>query len=129
MPTMPADLGAIAKTEWEALAPALHRMGVLTSVDGRVLEAYCRYYEQYTLATRAIALEGTTVLMENGRPMMSPQVTIANAASDRMHRYMSELGLTPASRAKLGSTAPADDPLEALLRSKPTPRRKPNAEA
>jgi P27 family predicted phage terminase small subunit len=130
MPAMPVDLGPIAQAEWMALVPALHRMGVLTSIDSAALEGYCRYREQWLMALRALEEQGPVVSMQNERRLANPYIAIANAASDRMHRYMVELGLTPASRTKLAPSTPADeDPLEQLLRSKLQPRRNPHAGA
>lgn len=74
----PAD----ARLEWDRIVPELDRLGVLTSVDAATVEAHCLTYCEIV----------TTV--KNGEGLRA-------ALLGQMRAYAAELGLTPASRAKL----------------------------
>lgn len=77
----PAD----ARLEWDRIVPELDRLGVLTSVDAATVEAHCLTYGEIVATVKA------------GQPLKA-------ALLAQMRAYASELGLTPASRAKM--TAP-----------------------
>lgn len=104
---MPPDwLNPIARAEWERIAPALERMGLLTSVDGAAMEAYCTAYARWVEAEQFLEKHGMTMIIRDERggvkwlqPM--PQVGISRSAAREMRAFASELGLTPASRTKL----------------------------
>lgn len=116
LPSPPPHLTGLALEEWQRLAPELHRIGVLTMVDRAVLAGYCQAYRRWVDAEDALHEEGALVVSPNGYNMPNPNNTLANQALGMMHKYMVELGLTPASRVKLAKGIPAvDDPLEQFL--------------
>jgi phage terminase small subunit len=47
-------LSAEAKIEWRRVARALHRLGLLTSVDRAALAAYCQAYARWRQAEKAL---------------------------------------------------------------------------
>lgn len=46
-PQMPAKMKGAARRRWLEVAPELLRIGMLTTVDGGALEAYCRSYARW----------------------------------------------------------------------------------
>jgi phage terminase small subunit len=74
----PAD----ARLEWDRIVPELDRLGVLTSVDAATVEAHCLTYGEIVATVKA------------GQPLKA-------ALLGQMRAYASELGLTPAARAKM----------------------------
>jgi P27 family predicted phage terminase small subunit len=123
LPDPPEHLGPVAQAEWQRLAPELHRIGVLTMADRATMAAYCQIYERWVYAEKYIQEQLVMVDKPTGRLVTNPLVRIAARSLDLMLRYMVELGLTPSSRVKLATgTIPVDDPLEAFLNRRPTPR-------
>lgn len=81
-PACPEWLTGDALKEWKRIVPELDRLGVLTAVDGAVLEAHCLTYGEIVATVKA------------GEPLKA-------ALLGQMRAYAAELGLTPAARAKL----------------------------
>lgn len=104
----PDWLNEIAKREWWALAPELERMGLLTLVDRAAMAMYCHHYSIVQMC-RAQMGEGMTVAQQllhetpNGHMQASPYNSMLNQASMLMHKYQTEFGLTPASRARVST--------------------------
>jgi len=118
-PTCPDWLTALAKTEWARVVPELDAIGLLTQCDMAVLAGYCQSYARWQQAEMVIETEGMTyealvvhpddkahkggdqpeVLSTTWKPR--PEVAIARAEKQAMLRYMTELGLTPSSRARI----------------------------
>jgi phage terminase small subunit len=71
-----------ALLEWKRIVPELDRLGVLTSVDGAVIEAHCVTYGEIVATVKA------------GEPLKA-------ALLGQLRGYAAELGLSPAARAKL----------------------------
>lgn len=81
-PARPVWMTGDALIEWNRIVPELDRLGVLTSVDGAVLEAHCLTYGEIVTTAKA------------GEPLKA-------ALLGQLRSYAAELGLSPASRAKL----------------------------
>ena len=81
-PACPEWMEGDALREWNRIVPELDRLGVLTSVDGAVLEAHCLTYGEIVSTVKS------------GEPLKA-------ALLGQMRAYAAELGLSPASRAKL----------------------------
>lgn len=129
VPEIPAGLSDVATAEWKAITPALERLGVLASIDGKALAAYCECYATWRQAAEEVAAKG--IIIEEpivGGPIedrevigykykRNPAVTIANDAMKLMKSFLIEFGLTPASRSRLRIEKPkAVDPMDAYLR-------------
>lgn len=89
-PKCPEWLTGDALAEWQRIVPELDRLGVLTSVDGAILEAHCLTYGEIVATVKA------------GEPLKA-------ALLAQMRAFASELGLSPASRAKLAIPKGSDD--------------------
>jgi P27 family predicted phage terminase small subunit len=107
-PESPARLSDYAKEEWEAVAPELFRLGLLTMLDVSTLAAYCSAMARWRTAEQAIErLDSLTITTKSGqRP--HPLVRIASQAANDALKFGAQFGLTPTGRLRLaGMTPPA----------------------
>ena len=106
-PPAPAYLSAQAKAEWKRIMPQMIARRIITRADLAGVEAYasavgiCRQIEEQ----RALA----------GGVIDKVSFGIWNRAAQTARQLAAEYGLTPTSRARIGSAAPDglddDDPL------------------
>jgi P27 family predicted phage terminase small subunit len=119
-PPKPAHLTERAAAAWDRVAPELHRLGLLSVVDGLALELLVCAYDDWREAHIEVAAEGATyeTETEHGRIVRAhPQVAIRSDAWRRVKSILAEFGLTPSSRARLDIEAPGqEDPMDAFLR-------------
>lgn len=122
VPDCPAQLGPVARQEWDRLAGELGGLRILTALDRAALAAYCNAYGLWAEAVEAIQKYGTMVKSPSGYPIQSPYVSIANRQAEIMMRIASEFGFTPASRSRI-STPITNEPnlFDLLDRSKAEP--------
>jgi len=106
IPDCPAELGPVARKEWDRLAAELASLKILTALDRAALAAYCNAYGLWAEAIQAIQKYGTMVKSPTGYPMQSPYVSIANRQAEIMMRIASEFGFTPASRSRISTPSP-----------------------
>ena len=101
LPDCPEHLSAAARAEWDRLAGVMHEMGVLSTVDRAGFAAYCQCYGRWVEAE--LKLKDTPLLYktQTGYIQQSPWLSVANKQLELMGRYMTEFGLTPASRARV----------------------------
>jgi P27 family predicted phage terminase small subunit len=103
----PAWLTGNAREIWDALAPELHRLGLLTLVDVPAFAGACRWWSIYLQADRAIKRHGITATMKtSGRQAPAPAVQIALQAFDAAMKVFTKFGLTPSDRAHLHAPQP-----------------------
>jgi P27 family predicted phage terminase small subunit len=102
-PTCPAHLSATAKAEWKRLAHQLEYLGILSQLDRAALAGYCQAWGRWVEAERK--LKETPILLRTpaGYVQPSPWLGIANKQLELMHRFMGELGLSPASRSRVAA--------------------------
>ncbi len=106
MPECPDWLSEDAKQCWDELAPQLDAMGVLTSVDGQALTAYCQTWSRWKAAELFIQKHGETYPLKDEHGKLKylqqfPQVSIARQLLQVLNRYQQEFGMTPASRTRI----------------------------
>jgi P27 family predicted phage terminase small subunit len=101
IPRCPLHLAPVAKTEWRRVAHTLHKMGVLTTIDRAALAAYCQCYAKWVEAEQKMKETPALLKTPSGYVQQSPWVAIANKQLELMGRYMTELGMTPASRSRV----------------------------
>ena len=91
-------------------------MRLLTSVDADALAMYCETYAQWVKASGELAKNGMIVNTENGFPVLSPYVSIANQCLKTMKGLLTEFGMTPASRSRLRAPEEMpEDPFDEFL--------------
>ena len=115
IPDCPAELGLVARREWDRLAVELSTLRILTNLDRAALAAYCGAYAMWAEATEAIQKFGTMVKSPSGFPMQSPYVAVANRQAEIMMRIASEFGFTPASRSRISTPSPQEPTLFDVL--------------
>lgn len=110
----PAWLDEAAQAEWSRVAPMLGRLGVLTETDADALAAYCEAFTTWKQATQRLRQFGMVVKRSKADgelPVISPYVKIAHHAMQQMRAFLVEFGMTPSSRARIHTAAPADTPV------------------
>lgn len=110
MPDCPDHLNEVAQIEWDRIARSLYDMGVLTLVDRAALAAYCQAYGRWVEAEEKLRTTPTLLKTPSGYVQQSPWLGIANKQMELMGRYMSELGITPASRSRVVNLLPEPAP-------------------
>ena len=105
-PRCPAWLSADAKKTWKRMVPTLHRMGVLTVVDGEALASFCQTYVRWRKAEEFLDQHGQVYPLRdekgNVRCMQQfPQVAIARSLLLILKSFYQEFGMTPASRTRI----------------------------
>lgn len=113
LPDCPPHLNAVAQEEWDRLAEALSRMGVVTVADRAALAAYCQCYGRWVEAEEKLKTTPMLLKTATGYVQQSPWLSIANKQLELMGRFMTELGLTPAARSRIVAFADAvaDEPI------------------
>ena len=101
LPRCPPHLSATARREWRRLATPLYEIGVLTLADRAALAAYCQAYGRWVEAEEKLADTPLLLRTPSGYVQQSPWLAISNKQLELMGRTMSELGLTPVSRARV----------------------------
>lgn len=104
-PSCPRWLHREAKREWRRIVPELLTLGLLSQIDRAALAAYCEAYAEWWEADRTIREEGRyqTFITKTGSEyrQVHPAVGVKNNAIDRMRRFASEFGMTPAARTRV----------------------------
>jgi len=106
-PDCPDHLNEEAKREWKRIAPELEELGLLTYIDKAALAAYCQAWSRWVNAEELLKKHGVLAKSPNGYFMQSPLLAIANRAMEQMKSYLTEFGMTPASRTKVKTEKPS----------------------
>lgn len=115
LPRCPAHLNAVAHKEWRRLATPLHEAGILTLADRAALAAYCQAYARWVEAEEQLKKTPLLLKTPSGYVQQSPWLSVSNKQLELMGRYMAELGITPAARARVGTLLPeVSDPIEEI---------------
>lgn len=97
----PAHLNAIAAAEYMRKAELLDRLGVFKEGDDVALAAYADAYARWVKAVEMYNKTGPLVKDKKGNPTRNPVGFAINHAVDTMYRFLTEFGLTPASRTRI----------------------------
>jgi P27 family predicted phage terminase small subunit len=106
-PRCPDWLDADAKEIWNRTVALMREMNLLTRADANALARYCQTFVRWKKAELFLAHYGDTYPCKSGNGIVKcflpfPQVSIAQKLSAVLTKLERELGLTPASRNKLG---------------------------
>ncbi len=125
MPEMPKGMSYLAKREWKWMSKALFKIGLLTSVDGKALAMYCESYATWEWATKEKRKHGLLVeepildkegMVVGTKFKANPAVHIEFNAAKTCKAFLTEFGMTPASRSRLKIEKPKEeDPLDAIM--------------
>jgi P27 family predicted phage terminase small subunit len=111
--TVPREIvgDALARTEWIRVAAPLRDAGVVTEVSRSLLILYAATYGAWRRLERQVAaLETPLVPTASGGQKPHPLFTLERATSSQLLKISAELGLTPASRARVSSSPPPVTP-------------------
>ena len=114
IPSCPDHLALAARIEWDRITVELSKMGLLAQADRAAIAAYCAAYGRWVEAEK-VCSKG--VVYKHGDLIkVNPAVRVANDAMLLMHKYLSEFGLSPASRCRIHiSEKPPEDEYESFL--------------
>lgn len=115
MPEQPPWLRPEAVELWDDIGPRLHKLGLLTEVDGEAFAAYCEAWATYVQAQRDVVKHGQMVIGSTGTWIRSPAVQIMRDSSALMLQYAQQFGLTPSARSRLSGEEPPESDVERLL--------------
>ena len=115
-PMPPSFLSPEACEEWDRLCDQLYEGGIITSLDGFALAAYCQAYGRWRQAEKLLAeisidnadeaSKGLLTRAANGKLVPHPLTTVASRAMADTMRFAAELGLTPSSRSRVDPEPP-----------------------
>ena len=120
-PPCPRHLSKEARKEWRRISKELLQLGLLTAVDRAALAAYCQAWAHWVQAEEAMGAEGfkAVATTDKGYEHASPWIGIANNALKQMKAFLTEFGLTPASRSRVTVTKSEEkDPYSEFLARK-----------
>lgn len=113
-----------ASSEWRRVVPVLDRIGLLTSLDAQILCDYCVVTARLEEASRSVSIEGMVVEEVRYSPKgdeyvvtkRNPNTVLEKEFRVSALRLISELGLSPTSRARIhvpgGDVSDDDDLLD-----------------
>ncbi|MCW5751362.1 MAG: phage terminase small subunit P27 family [Anaerolineales bacterium] len=109
-PECPADLRGVARQTWHALAALLTQAGILTCGDMLALKALCETAGEADRLRKKLAKAGWTFERldeQHGMRLRArPEAAMLADADRRLRFWLTEFGLTPAARSRVGSTLP-----------------------
>lgn len=118
-PPCPKHLVGEARKEWNRMAKQLFDLGLLTEVDRAALAAYCQAWARWIEAEEKLRTNGMVVMTDKGYPVLSPYWSVANQSMKQMKSFLTEFGMTPASRSRVTVNKEDEaDPYEEFLRGK-----------
>jgi P27 family predicted phage terminase small subunit len=108
VPSQPRHLNAEARAEWDRLAPVLMRLKLLTRLDRAAFASYCVAWGRHVEAEEQLAKASALAFTGNGYPIINPWFIISKQSVEQMSKFLSEFGLTPAARTRIGTPAPPE---------------------
>jgi P27 family predicted phage terminase small subunit len=101
----------LAVAKWEELVPILLGMNVLTTGDGEALATLCEVYAAAQACLLELRASGPVMRTNLGGVKQNPAGPMYKALVSMQASLMTEFGLTPSSRVRLGTKQekPADD--------------------
>lgn len=110
-PQPPQHLNGYAREAWLELAPELHRLNLLTTLDVGPFSVYCAAYATWRQAEEARAREGElTIATAEGHQRVNPLVRISSQAMNDLLGFGAAFGLTPSGRLRLSGISPPQPP-------------------
>lgn len=96
----------IAHAEWLDVCEQLDSMGLLAKTDRTMLELYCSAYSDWRRAGDMVKRYGDVLVTGRDKSLrISPYAKSRNNAYRQLKECLTELGLTPAARARMRTPA------------------------
>ena len=105
---------AVASTTWAQIVGQLDPLGLLAEIDDTILVDLCICRARIDACERNISADGIAVSGKHG-PVKNPAAVAVHQYRTQPRAYISELGLSPAARARLrlpGDSKGGDDLLD-----------------
>ena len=118
VPEMPKRLMVepAAVEKWQEMVPILTELGTLTLSDGEALATLCEVYAATQTCLLELRARGPVMQTDSGGVKPNPAGPLYRGLVALQASLMSEFGLTPSSRVRLGGKAEApQDELEAFF--------------
>ena len=117
VPDPPEHLDSAAAAKFIDMATLLARHGVMTELDAGALARYVVIWRRWLDAETEVKRRGPVVKTVGGNIIQNPFLAVANKCLAQMGQIESEFGLTPSSRSRIRTAAPAEtaDPFEEFL--------------
>ena len=96
----PAGLGPIGTEAWQRIVQ--HAGTWIANSDREALEMLCQAINFHADLTARIDADGPVLYTDKGYAYAHPAVGMRSTTEDSIRKWMNQLGLTPADRAKLG---------------------------
>lgn len=111
MPACPPGMSKTAIAHWKRMGTKIHRLGLLTEIDGNAFEKLCDLEAQYSKARSIVNRKGLTFETPAGYIQQRPEIGIMNRCWTELLRYYAHFGMTPSSRSRinLGEALPETD--------------------
>lgn len=98
----PSSLDKESKKEWKRIIKLFEEEEKeITPKDIKALERYCASYGDIIKFSNLLEENGYLIYSKDGYPQQHPYYQMKNKAIEEMRNWMKELGLTPASRARM----------------------------
>ena len=102
IPRCPKVLTGEARREWRRITKELEILGLISLLDRAAIAAYCIQWARWVEAEEKIASENAMIFKTpSGYPIQTPWLAISNKALELMKAFLTEFGLTAASRTRL----------------------------
>lgn len=110
LPECPAWLDDVARAAWNDWLPRIAAMKVMSAADRDALAIMCDTWSRYLVARARLMEEGEVIRVEGGDRVTvkrNPWSAVLAEHGDRLRRMMSEFGMTPVGRARVGAAKEA----------------------
>ena len=101
MPDCPPHLDDEARAEWCRTGPLLVKERRMSPSYRAIFAEYCVAWSRWVMAENKVREFGPVHATPNGFLQSSPYLTIARDAFKQLHTALTELGLSPASQARV----------------------------
>jgi P27 family predicted phage terminase small subunit len=112
LPEAPAHLTEAARAEWERVVPDLAGCGLLTRIDHVALVGYCATWGRVLELEKDLTTEKVVLKTKKGYPVLNPTFTALQSELKQLRSFLTEFGMTPASRSRIQVEKP--EPLSDL---------------
>lgn len=108
------------KEMWDEYVKELVSLGVLTVVDRMAFEVMFEIYIEIQELKESIIEEGKYIVDDRGNTRRNPLISQVNQLRQTLRQFLSEFGMTPASRTKINvkDKQVEESALEKLMRKK-----------
>lgn len=105
-PAIPKWLTEPERAIWDAIAPTLLDMGVLSEADGQALGRYCNVVAEWIVVTEKLRTLPVLVKQTGSdAPYLNPYIKLKAELAREMQALEDRFGMTPSARMSLNVTA------------------------